>query len=291
MEEKDAWYILGNGLKLPDDEIEFFPYLKLKVIKEKPSIFDLAYLGSSGFKEWTMLEGFISNTSFEIVTIENDSILGYDTLNRAWLLNVLIILRKKLRINSISYSSFSWNNVAKIRNSNEKIRDLKIGLLDYHLKMLYLPNINEEEVNETDITWIKDNYEKVNLLANQNEKFKYSIEILNSWRFSTDVKSSIALIWSAIESIIGVSSEIVYRLSLNISSILEPRGESRIQKFREIKKLYGLRSKVVHGADLKEAEIILALEGSFLLLRDLIIYMIENDKTISETDFETAIFM
>lgn len=290
MTENKTLYILSNGIEISTDEIEFLPYLKIKKIKNKPSIFDLAYLGAKGFKEWAMLERYISKDSIEIVASENDAKLGYNNLNRAWLLNVLLILRKKIGVNSISYSSYSWDKVSEMSKSNYKINDLEIGLLDYHLNVICLPSINETNINELDIEWIRSNFEKVNTLASQYEKFRYSIEILHSWRFSAEVKSSIALIWSAIESVTGVSSEIVYRLSLNISSILKPRGLSRIQKFKEIKKLYALRSKVVHGADLKEIEITSALEGSFLLLCELINYMIENNKVITESDFENAIF-
>lgn len=143
---------------------------------------------------------------------------------------------------------------------------------------------------DSDIDWIRKHFEIANLLAFKHEKFRYALEVLNSWRYCIDVKSAIAIIWAAIESIVNVKSEITYRISLGIASLLCNRGDERLNKFKEIKKLYVLRSKVVHGSNIKDNEVESALIGSFSLLSELIKYMIENEKLITESDFEEVIF-
>lgn len=278
-----TYYILGNGVTFEGDEIEILPYLRIRKVKEL-SVFELAGLGAKGFSQWSLIAPFCYlKTNFEIISSENESTFGYDILNRAWLLNTLFVLRKKININSVALLNQSWNDL-------KNVNDLKANLCDYHIKMLQIESLNELKVENADVKWIKDHYENANTLAFENEKFRYALEVINSWRYCVDVKSAIAILWAAIESIVNVSIEISYRLSLSISSLLCERGDERIKKFKEIKKLYGLRSKVVHGSNLKESDVEKALVESFELLSELVVYMIENNKLIKSEDFENAIF-
>lgn len=280
---KGTYYILGNGITFEEDEIEILSYLKIRKVS-KLSVFELAGLGAQGFKQWSLIEPFCYlKNNFEIISSENESSFGYDILNRAWLLNTLLVLRKKTSINSIALLNQSWNKLKDINN-------VQANLCDYHVKMLKTESLNELNVENGDIEWIKKYYENANTLAFENEKFRYALEVINSWRYCVDVKSAIAILWAAIESIVNVSIEISYRLSLSISSLLYERGDERIQKFKEIKKLYTLRSKVVHGSNLKDSQIEKALVESFELLSELIVFMIEKNKLIKDIDFENAIF-
>jgi hypothetical protein len=280
---KGTYYILGNGITFEEDEIEILSYLKIRKVS-KLSVFELASLGAQGFKQWSLIEPFCYlKNNFEIISYENESSFGYDILNRAWLLNTLLVLRKKTSINSIALLNQSWNKLKDINN-------VQANLCDYHVKMLKTESLNELNVENGDIEWIKKYYENANTLAFENEKFRYALEVINSWRYCVDVKSAIAILWAAIESIVNVSIEISYRLSLSISSLLYERGDERIQKFKEIKKLYTLRSKVVHGSNLKDSQIEKALVESFELLSELIVFMIEKNKLIKDIDFENAIF-
>ncbi len=280
---KGTYYILGNGITFEENEIEILPYLKIRKVS-KLSVFELAGLGAKGFNQWSLIEPFCYlKNNFEIVSSENESNFGYDILNRAWLLNTLLVLRKKTSINSIALLNQSWNEL-------KNVDDVKANLCDYHVKMLKVESLNELKVETEDIKWIKDFYKNANTLAFENEKFRYALEVINSWRYCVDIKSAITILWAAIESIVDVSIEISYRLSLSISSLLCERGDERVKKFKEIKKLYGLRSKVVHGSNLKGSEIEKTLVESFQLLAELIVYMIEKNKMVKDDDFQTAIF-
>jgi hypothetical protein len=284
--QKGTWFILSNGLDFDKEEIEFLPYLKIRKVK-KISVFDLASLGAKGFSQWALIEPFCYNKNkFEIISQENDSTSGYDILNRAWLLNTLLVLRSKPAINSIALLNRSWSD---IKNIGEK-DIVQTNLCDYHVRMLRISGFNQSMITYEDTNWIRRYFETVNNLANKNDKFRYALEVLNSWRYCVDAKSAIAIIWAAIESIIDVSSEIVYRLSLSISALLCERGDQRISKFNEVKSLYNLRSKTIHGSNLKEAEIATALLGSFKLLSELVIYMTENNNIIKEEHLTDAIF-
>jgi len=281
-----TWHILRNGIQFLEPEIEILPYLKMRKV-EKLSVFELAGLGAKGFTQWALIEPFSYRKNlFEIISSENDAKVGYDVLNRAWLLNTLLVLRRHTRINSIALLNRSWTNIKDI----DKDFAVEANLCDYHVKMLTLNGFDKPAVDEDDINWISKHFELANILANKNEKFKYALTVTNTWRYCVDLRSAIAIIWAAIESIVDVSTEITYRLSLSLSSLLRDRGDLRLQKFNEIKTLYKLRSKVIHGSEIKTADATAALSGSVNLLSELICYMIENDRLVTEDDFKSAIF-
>lgn len=136
---KGTYYILGNGITFEDDEVEILPYLKLRKVKEL-SVFELAGLGAKGFSQWSLIEPFCyMKNNFETISSENESTFGYDILNRAWLLNTLLVLRKKTNINSIALLNRSWNDL-------KNIDDVKANLCDYHIKMLRIGSLNELKV-------------------------------------------------------------------------------------------------------------------------------------------------
>jgi hypothetical protein len=82
----------------------------------------------------------------------------------------------------------------------------------------------------------------------------------------------------------------VFRIALLAASLLEPRGEARKARFQEVKKLYGLRSKAVHGSALTDDLLQDAMSDSYHLLRDLILLAIERGHMFTMMDFDCALF-
>jgi hypothetical protein len=74
------------------------------------------------------------------------------------------------------------------------------------------------------------------------------------------------------------------------ASILHPRGPQRRECFHRVKKLYGVRSKAVHGDDISEERLTEGLDGSFCLLRDLLLAFIIRGSAYTDEDYEHAIF-
>ncbi|MCA1617163.1 MAG: hypothetical protein LC729_01555, partial [Acidobacteria bacterium] len=93
-----------------------------------------------------------------------------------------------------------------------------------------------------------------------------------------------------IECLFGISSELVFRLSLMAACVLHRRGAQRRECFHRVKKLYGVRSKAVHGDDISSERLNEGLDSSFRLLRDLLIAFIDHGREYSEDDYEIAIF-
>jgi len=102
-------------------------------------------------------------------------------------------------------------------------------------------------------------------------------------------RAAIARIWSGIEALFGVESELVYRISLIAASLLEPPGQPRKARFRSVRRLYGIRSKAVHGQRLSDEQLRAALSESFDLLRSLLLVIIEKGRMLTSDALDDAV--
>ena len=60
---------------------------------------------------------------------------------------------------------------------------------------------------------------------------------------------------TALEALVSSSStEVTHQVAERVACLLEPRGDGRIDDYRQVKQAYNLRSKVVHGAPIKESQ-------------------------------------
>lgn len=70
---------------------------------------------------------------------------------------------------------------------------------------------------------------------------------------------------------------------------VEQRGKPRKTRFEAVKKLYGLRSKAVHGEPLSQDQLVSAMNESNRLLRQLLLLMIEKGHVLGADDFDDAL--
>jgi len=305
------WYILIWNLDIEEPVSQLGPGVSIRRLDSNLSVFDLAAAGAVGFREWAMLEPFASNCVCEIETAQDAAIKpGYDSLNRAWLASALLKLKGYNAHLPLACSSYSWNVVAGHQERTKWIfeeelkakgvasainsprRDLppfKGQLLELRTKFLVPENARKKLVKE-DATWICENYERFNSLAAESESFRFALTAAVDWQYSGKPRLAIAQLWSGIEAVFGISSELVYRISLLIASLLEPKGVARKNRFNQARKLYGVRSKAVHGKELSDVELTKAMLESFDILSKLLLLNIEKGRPFTQEDFEEAIF-
>jgi len=307
--DADCYVLLWN-LKCGVDQ-QIAHGLTLRPLASQLTVFDLAAVGAVGFREWATLEVMAAGCTSEIESARDaTTVPGYDTLNRAWLASCLMVLRGCGTVLPIAVSSYSWSMVAGFQAKDSSVfRDqLKTsgvesavfapkhqlplfsgGLLDYRLKFLLCPAISQDTLRAEDAQWIHENFESFNSMASLSEKFRFGLEASVDWRYSHDQRAAIARLWAGIEALFGISAELVYRLSITAASVLCPRGPLRVQYAAKIKKLYGIRSKAVHGDQVSPEKMNEALEDSFILLRDVLILIAMRRKDLSEDDLQNAI--
>lgn len=145
-------------------------------------------------------------------------------------------------------------------------------------------------VTEEDTNWAYSHYSAFNGMASESDSFRFSLEAAIDWRYAKDPRAATARIWAGIESFLGFTSELSFRISLTCASLLAPRGDQRKAKYNEVKKLYIPRSKAVHGQRIKDEEMKMVMTESYVLLRSLLLLSIEKGRMLGQVDFEDAVF-
>jgi hypothetical protein len=306
------WYVLLAGLERSEAPLTLAPGLTLVPLDSPLSVFDLAAAGGVGFREWAMLEPLSRACTCEIETAKDSAIApGYDTLNRAWLASALLVLRGFTRHLGIACSSYSWNLVAghQERTSpvfREQVRAegieaavyrparalpaFKGNVLDFHLRLLTNDDARTDPVSSEDAAWIRQHFGTFNRLASESEAFRLALEAAIDWRYAKEPRLAVGRLWSGIEAVFGITSELIYRISSLCASLLEDRGELRKARFQAVKKLYALRSKAVHGESLSQEQLSLAMNESQRLLRELLLLTLEKGHGLGADDFDDALF-
>ena len=289
-----SWHILIAGLAPVQGPLTLAPGVTLRGLDSPLSVFDLAAAGVAGFQEWAVLEPIATACCNEIEATADSAVTpGYNTLNRAWLAMTLLGLRGFTRHLSVARSSYSWGSIAgsnpgpdaRVQGATSRsLESFTGGLLDFRLKMLSAGEPLEHELTDKDALWVRSNFSTANTLASSSQAFRFALEAASDWRFATDSRAGIARLWSGVEALFDIRTELVYRLSILLASLLEERGSGRIERFAAVKRLYSQRSKAVHGAPMKEGAIADALDGSLELLTDLLRLIIERGEMLSDEE-------
>ena len=277
-----------SGLPGGENPVQLAPGITVCPLTCDLTVIDMAAVGAAGFNEWAAVGSLAPNCVSEIESAKDFAVTpGYDTLGRVWLASTLLSFRGFDSHLCLAYNTYSWDLVAgRVASasrparypSTEELPRFQGGILDFHLKV-WRDGSDPKLLTKEDADWVNYYFNIFNKLTAKYDNLRLAIEAAVDWRYSADYRSALARIWCGIEAICGISNELVYRVSLVCSALLEERGEKRLQRFQEIKQLYNCRSKAVHGDKIPEEQKIDALFSSYHLLRDLIILSGERGHT------------
>lgn len=141
-----------------------------------------------------------------------------------------------------------WNVQSDI--PAEKIdANTTLNITNYHLTGFHA--LSEYQLTTSDKEWLERHFGTArNLLS--NPAFQTAAHSLATFRWHSHPRSQLALIWSGIEALFGIDSEIVFRVSLYTARFLASDDQAeRLQLFSKVKQLYKQRSAAVHGAKMK----------------------------------------
>lgn len=149
----------------------------------------------------------------------------------------------------------------------------------------------DTDINRTisvnDLDWIKNHWQKAGSLMRNHENFNDAFRSLDRALHEERPSLAMVTIWGALERLFAdFKAELNYRVALNIASFLEPSGPNRIQLFKKVKKLYNARSQSAHGRPTEDYK---EFKDSYLLLRDSIIKIIEDNHVPNPDDLENMI--
>ena len=108
------------------------------------------------------------------------------------------------------------------------------------------------QLTDDDEKWIGAHYAKALKLID-NETFKIAVHAMASYKWHTMPRVQLAILWSGIEALFNVRTEISFCVSLYIANFLEEDNVEEAKKlFASIRKLYNFRSSAVHGGKIKD---------------------------------------
>jgi hypothetical protein len=309
--QPDTWHVLVCGLPIEGESYDLGSAMTLRRLLSRLSVFDLAAVGAAGFREWAVLEPLAPSATAEISSpLGAADLPGYDALNKCWLVSALLVLRGYVHHLCPAACGYSWDLIAghqiEARHAFRKqLSEEGVGeavyrprsalppfngsLLDFHLRILVPKVESPGPFGPTDAEWFRTNLPHINRLAAGNERFRFALQAAIDWRYSKDLRAAMARLWAGIESVFAVSSELVYRVSLLSSVVTAPRGPKRFAAFREVKTLYSLRSKAVHGEPIIEEKLALGVAGSFNLLRQLLVDAIGLGRLRTEDELNSEL--
>lgn len=142
-----------------------------------------------------------------------------------------------------------------------------INITNYAFHALLSQNYT---LSEQDEEWIRKHYSTaINLL--HNDIYSTAVHAMASYRWHSMPRIQLAILWSGIESLFNVSTEVSFRLSLYVANFLAEHNEQEVSiLFKKVKNLYNMRSSAVHGNKLK-FDIFSSVKESASLLNRLIV--------------------
>jgi len=152
------------------------------------------------------------------------------------------------------------------RPAEEFSAECRFEITNYHLRGF---TDSVYEISDEEASWIENNFHTARTLLDKTE-FQNAVHCLATYRWHAHPRARLALLWSGIEGLFNIESELVFRLSLYVARFLEPDNEDKMKTtFSSVKRLYKQRSAAVHGSRIK-GEAGKAVEDSVQLLKTLL---------------------
>ena len=123
-----------------------------------------------------------------------------------------------------------------------------VHITNYQLRALLSPPYS---ISEEDEEWLRMNYEAAYTLLEQ-DRYQTAVHAMASYRWHSVPRVQLAVIWSGIESVFNVNAEVSFRISLYIANFLGKSEAQAKQLFKQVRKMYSLRSSAVHGNEVKD---------------------------------------
>ncbi len=103
-------------------------------------------------------------------------------------------------------------------------------------------------------------------------------------------RAAATILWSGIEALFHINTELRFRLAACIAATLEDRGAGRTDCYRRIKRLYDFRSRLVHGADAADVAVVEHIVEVRKILSRLICRYTEAGEVHNESRIEQLLF-
>lgn len=198
------------------------------------------------------------------ITADNPKELAIKSWNSLWILSLL----------SAVFDNEIECNIQSDKSAEEFSSKSKIEITNYGMR-----GLGEEYVTtESDYEWIQKYFSSGYELLTNNTVFMDTVSAMSQYRWHPHPRIKLAVLWSGIEGLFNIHSEISFRLSLYIANYIYPDDkQQRLRLFNHVKTLYGHRSVAVHGSTMTEKSR-QSVQDSAALLNHLIRICVERNE-------------
>lgn len=171
--------------------------------------------------------------------------------------------------------NFQCNHPAELFSDKSEFK-----VTNYHMRGLVM---DRYVISETGSDWLSNHFSNACELL-KNKKFETAVHSMSTFRWHSLPRIQLAVLWSGIEALFNVESEISFRISLYISKFLTDDNKVKAKEiFDEVRILYRSRSTAVHGSKIKGDDND-QVKRSAKLLNDLIIRCITLNRLPQNDD-------
>lgn len=272
----DFTYVAIIGLKIPVDEFELFSGARFQRVEEHPNESELAGAFRDG--------GVVSAIGRYAHGIQHELRVGRDALDLAWPVITALRVRTTAEFLAPAFCDRSWSTIAAFTDQS-----CIAGLYEDVPQARPLSG-QPVEITEEDLEWVKAHLTAFVELF-KNESFALAAEALATHHHHVDEERIMtAMLWSGIEALFGVESELRFRLATSVAAALEPRGAERRNLYEAMKRHYDIRSKAVHGGRVSQKILHQHVLDVRSLLSRLLCRFVEIGTVPTQHDIERMVF-
>lgn len=150
------------------------------------------------------------------------------------------------------------------------------------------PSETSTEITEEHLLWLKAVWPAVAELVRQAPQLETALQAYDACTARGRAASALLIAWGALEEIFAPArAELRFRVSAHIAAFLELPGPKRLERFKQVAQLYNARSRIAHSAqDTDSSELV----GTFIVLRNALIKIIDEQAVPSQADLERRLF-
>jgi len=225
--------------------------------------------------------------SFEITAellVPVETTEQYFELSRGAVRTIVFLLR--LGVNPATLVPLvSSHSFSSIRDSTDE--DVRLQPFEVQPRRFPL-GVNGGIATEEAVAWVREHWQVTDRLLNESSEFALAVEALDAGQFIQNTALTFVSLWGALEALFSPStSELRFRISLLLAAFLEPLGERRENRQKELLKLYDMRSAAAHGKPKHQPEHLLQ---TFNLLREVVLKIIDRGSVPTSSELNSMLF-
>jgi len=207
---------------------------------------------------------------------------SFDAKETIWWIAALLRLAKFPYLSVSVISNYSFSDIA---NSKE---EPTLTPFETEERIFGPSDDTDCMLDASDLAWVSDKWISAGHLLNSNPKFYSALKACDSATVRGRASASMLALWGGIEQLFAPSAgELRFRVAALLASYLELPGNSRLELYKRVLKLYNERSVAAHTAlDVETGPLV----QTYIIMRNALVRMIDEEKVPTQSDLESMLF-